>query len=1111
MPVRPFIVRTLALLLIVAGLGSFAESANAETRLLRFPDLHGDQIVFTYAGDLWLASTDGGAARRLTAHPGLELFAKFSPDGQHVAFTGQYDGDEQVYVVPTAGGEPRQLTFYPAIGPLPPRWGYDNQVYGWSPDGGKVLFRSLRDGWDLSDSRLHLVSADGGLPEVLPMPFSGAGELSPDGSKVLYSPLFRDFRHWKRYEGGWAQDLWIFDIETRASTQVTDHARTDRDPMWIGDTIYFASDRSGTLNLYSYDADSGATAQLTEETKWDVRWPSADAGSGRIVYELNGGLVIYDIAADSSRAVSITVPDDGLARRPSRISAQDTIEDFGLAPSGQRAVFAARGDIFTLPIEHGPTRNLTRSSGAHDREPSWSPDGSTIAYVSDADGEEEIYLVDQAGRGEHRQLTDGSQGRYYGMTWSPDSSSIAVQDQAGRLYVLDVESGDKTEVADDGQPFGLGYAWSPDGSYIALALSDTNGFRSLYLWQQATGELTRVTGEMWNEYSPTWGTDGNYLFYLSDREFAPQLGSYEFNYVLNRETYAYALALRKDVPHLFPPRSDEVEIEEADESADDGEDEEKEAKKGKKDKGKKKAEESDEAGDDASMKIDLDGLAQRVIRVPMPADNYFGIAAVPGHLLAFRGGAGYYGRAGEKPPEIATFGFESRELKPLAGGIFGVAQSPDGGKLLIRRGGGFELLAAEPGASGKPVSTAGLAVDRVPAEEWAQIFDEVWRRFRDFFYVENMHGYDWEALREQYRPWLEHVGHRSDLNYVMSEMIAELNVSHAYVTGGDYEIPDRPNAALLGARFELDGDHYRIARIFDGDNSEAGYRSPLTEVGVDAAVGDYVLAINGVELTADDNPYRLLRHAGGSSVELTLASSPSGDSRRVVVAPIGDEDPLLYLAWIRNNQKIVDERSGGRLGYIHIPDMGASGIREFIKHFYGQIRKEGLVIDVRSNGGGNVSPMVLERLGRKLLMMDWERNKDIPDTYPGVVFHGKMVCLLDEDTASDGDQFSYVFRKAGLGPLVGKRSWGGVVGIYGRAPLLDGGGLSVPEAGSGGLNGEWVIEGHGVEPDFVVDNDPAELLEGTDRQLEKAIEVVLDKLEAEPMPLPAKPADPDKT
>ncbi len=1067
-----------------------AAPAAAQTKLLRFPDIHGDRVVFSYAGDLWLASIDGGLATRLTAHPGLELFPRFSPDGSRIAFTGQYDGDEQVYVIPAAGGVPRQLTYYPARGPLAPRWGYDNQVYDWSPDGQAVLFRSLRYSTDLSDSRLFLASVDGGLPVPLPMPESGAGDLSPDGTRVVYSPLFRDFRTWKRYEGGWAQELYIFDRETHAVERVTEHRRADRDPMWIGNAICFTSDRDGTLNLYAYDLASRETTQLTHSDTWDVRWPGDD-GVGRIVYELNGELQIYSIEEGTSRPVAVTVPDDGLAMRPSRVAAADLIEDAELSPKGERALFVARGDVFTAPIESGPTRNLTRSSAAHDKWARWSPDGRRIAYVSDATGEDELYLIAQDGSGEPEQLTTGGQAMRYAPEWSPTGKHLAFGDKDGKLYVIDIDTQAVIEVADEARGPLRGYVWSPRGGYLAFSMSDPSGFRSIYVWSLADRELHRITGEFFHEWNPAWDPDGDYLYYLSDRQFAPQLGSFEWNYLVDRETGIYVLALRRDVEHPLPPESDEVEVTGDDEAEDD----------------------EDGGAEEGPIAIDFDGLAGRVVRLPVTFDNYVGLSGADDGVFVIRGGAQYYGRRGDVQPALQRFTFEDRETKTIAEDIRAYAVSRDGEKVLVREGGAWNVYPAG-GGDATAVSTAGLMVDRVPAEEWTQIFDEVWRRFRDFFYVENMHGYDWEALRDRYRPLLAHVAHRSDLNYVIGELVAELNVSHAYIAGGDWETPDRPQVALAGAVFERDAatDRYRIGEIFAGHNEEPRYRAPLTEIGVDARAGDYVLAIDGEELRGSDNPYRVLRHRADRPVRLTLNAAPTFDgAREVTFTPVTEERSLRYLAEVEANRRKVSEMTDGRVGYLHVPDMGADGIQEFIKWFYGQIRKEGLVVDVRGNGGGNVSQMLIERLGRSVLGTGFARNYDTPDTYPAVAFHGHLVCILDEDSASDGDIFPYRFREAGLGPLIGKRSWGGVIGITSHGPLLDGGSVNVPQFGTNGADGSWVVENVGVEPDIEVENDPRSVIAGRDPQLERAVEEVLRMMRENPKSLPERPAPPVKT
>jgi tricorn protease len=1070
---------------------AFLLSAQAQTKLLRFPDIHGNQVVFTYGGDLWTASAAGGTAARLTAHPGLEMFAKFSPDGKWIAFTGQYDGDEQVYVMPTTGGEPRQLTFYPARGPLTPRWGYDNQVYGWTNDGKSIIFRSLRDGWFNGFSRLYTVSIDGGPSEPLPMPNSGAGSFSPAGNRIVYSPQARDFRTEKRYGGGQANQLYVFDVETHEAKKISEGDRASRDPLWIGNTIYYDSDKDGHFNLYAYDVPSGKTSQLTTNKTYDIRWPSSDRES-RIVYELNGELQILDLKSHKTTPISITVPSDGVARRPSRVNAGNLIETFGLSPKGERAVFSARGDIFTVPIEKGPVRNLTNSSGAHDKWPAWSPDGSKIAFISDKSGEEEIWVVPQDGSGPAEQLTTGSKAFLSRPKWSPDGKSIVYVDKDGRLLVLTVADHKLKEVAHDTKGGIADYTWSPRGNFLAFSMNGVNGLSSLYI-VSPDGQMHHVSSDYFNSQEPAWDPDGNYLYFLADHEFGPIVSGREFDYVTARQTGIYAMALRKDVKHPFPPESDEATAgKEPDAAA-------KDAKKDEK---------------PADLAIDFDGIQSRVARVPVESAGYSGLSAKNGYLIYGVFGTSYYSRAPETKPSLRMYSLKERKETTVVDDFSGGAISQDGNKLLVRQSSGFSLMDATPtGAAGKKaVSTAGLYVDRVPAEEWTEVFNEVWRRYRDFFYVPNMHGFDWEALRKQYQPLLQYATHRTDVNYVISEMISELTVQHAYIDGGDYQIPPRPRVALPGARFELDktSNRFRIAKIFEGQNEEDAYRSPLTEIGVDAKVGDYVLAINGHDLTGKDDPYRLLRNAADSPVQWLVNSKPSTEGAHTITyRPVTDEAKLVYLDWVSANRRRVDELSGGRIGYLHVPDMGADGISEFIKWYYPLIRKEGLIIDDRANGGGNVSRMLIERLSKHPLGAQFGRTVDQPSLYPES-FVGPMATLLDGNSASDGDIFPAMFRAAGLGPLIGKRSWGGVVGIGDHGPLIDGGHVNVPEYGFTDAKGQWIIEGHGVDPDIEVDNDPASVIQGKDPQLERAVAEVMKKIKENPPKLPTRAPDPVK-
>ncbi|HVE57029.1 MAG TPA: S41 family peptidase [Pyrinomonadaceae bacterium] len=1109
----------------------FSLPVLAQTKLLRFPDIADDRVAFTYASDLWIAPAGGGTATRLTAHPGMEVFAKFSPDGKWIAFTGQYDGDEQVYVVPAAGGEPVQLTFYPAKGPFAPRWGYDNQVMGWTNDGSSIVFRSQRDSWTLPVSRLYKVSMNGGTAEPLPMPEAGSGDFSPDGARMVYSPRTRDFRSEKRYGGGQANTLYIYDLATNDAKKISEGVRPWRDAMWIGDKIFFNSDKDGKFNLYSYDVASGKTVPATSFKDWEVRWASSDDQS-RIVYERNGELEIYDTRSGKSNKLNINVPDDGVYKRPRSVNAAQVLENVALAPKGERVLFGARGDIFSAPVEKGGTRNLTHSSNAHDKFPRWSPDGSRVAYISDRTGEDEVWIEAQDGLSEAQQMTSGGNAQRYAPEWSGDGKKIAFSDKDGKIFVLTLADKKLTQIVDAPNGQINDYEWSPKGNYLAFSMNDrpasnNGGYNSVYIYDLNGAKLNRVSDPLFNSYNPAFDPSGDYLYYLSDREFAPQISGLEFNYAGNRSTLVYALALRKDVKNPFPPESDEVAVTPA--PAEDKLKPEETPKPIDEKQPQPNAQPtptpSGTPSADAIKKnvpsskpeiIDFDRITARVTKVPLPAENYGGLTAKTGHLIYFVGSAFYYGRQSDRPNTLRIFSFKDRKETTLLEGVNSYSLSADGSKIIVGQGGTFSIMDATPQGvnSKKAVSTAGMVTEIKPVEEWNQIFNEVWRRYRDWFYVPNMHGYDWIKLRDQYKTWLPFVAHRSDLNYVISEMISELTVQHAYIDGGDFNNPPRARVALPGARFEIDksANRYKISKIFEGENEEDIYRSPLMEVGVNAKVGDYILQINGENVTADKDIYQYLRNKADSPVLLTVNSTPSlSGARQISYRPVTDESNLIYLEWITENRNRVSQMTNGRVGYIHIPDMGAAGIREFIKWYYPQLDKEGLVVDVRANGGGNVSRMIIERLRRKVLGGNFFRTNDNITTYPDGAFYGSMVAILNENSASDGDIFPYMFRQANLGTLVGKRSWGGVVGISNRGGLIDGGSVNVPEFGMVNLKGEWVIEGYGVDPDIEVENDPKSVIAGRDPQLEKAVEEVLKKMSANPMKLPTRPTAPVKT
>ena len=1063
-----------------------AVCVGAQTKLLRFPDISGDRVVFTYGGDLWTASTSGGNATRLTAHPGVETYAKFSPDGKWIAFTGQYDGDEQVYVVPSGGGEPKQLTFYPSRGPLAPRWGFDNQIQGWTKDG-RIVFRSLRDSWTLGIDRLYTVSPTGGAADVLPMPEAGSGDFSPDGSKMVYSQRFRDFRPEKRYEGGQANKLFIYDLKTNDAQLISDSPRACRDAMWIGSTIYYNSDKDGKFNLYAYDTGNRKTTQVTKNRDWDIRWPSSDNQS-HIIYERDGELEIMDLSSKKATHLSINVPDDGINRRRRQALVGNQVTWFTLSPKGERAVFAARGDIFTAPIEKGGTRNLTKSSDANDRFPVWSPDGKTIAYMSDKSGEDEVWLAAQDGSTSPQQLTLGGSAQRYAPAWSPDSKKIAFGDKNGKVYVVTVATKQMQIIVDAPNGQIQDYDWSPKSNYVAYSMTGRSGVNSVYIWSSEENKNYRVTPEMFNAGGPSWDPSGGYLYFISNREYAPLIGNTEFNYASNRSSLIYALALRKDVKNPFPNESDEVTITED-----------------KKDAPPAPA---------AAEKVDFDGIESRVAKAPIGADNYGGMTATKGYLIYSTQAPFYYGRQAETPPTVRIFSLKDRKETTLLTGTGGFAVSADGSKFMSIVQGSYAIFDANPNGerSRKNISTAGLVTEINPVQEWNQIFNEVWRQYRDWFYAPNMHGYDWVKIREDYKKWLPYVAHRSDLNYVLSEMQSELTVQHAYIDGGDFNLPPRVRVALPGARFEVDktANRYKISKIFGGQNEEDVYRSPFTEVGNDARVGDYVLAINGEDVTADRDIYSYLRGKADSTVTFTLNSTPSPQgSRTVTIRPLTSESDLVYLDWVEANRHRVDQMSNGRLGYLHIPDMGAAGIREFIKWYYPQLKKEGLVVDVRANGGGNISRMIIERLRRKVLGINYNNFSEDGGTYPDGAFLGPMIALLNENSSSDGDIFPYMFREAGLGQLVGKRSWGGVVGISNRGTLIDGGTVNVPQSALANAKGQYIIEGYGVDPDIEVENDPKSVVAGHDPQLERAITELMKKI-AKPIKLPGKPADPVK-
>jgi len=1063
-----------------------------ESRLLRYPDIHDNLVVFVSAGDLWTVPVQGGRAMRLTTSEGLELSPHFSPDGKWIAFTGEYDGNRDVYVIPSTGGEPRRLTWRQAsYGEL--RHGYDNYVLGWTPDGNNVLFRSWRLSFDAWFMKLFTVSALGNsTPVALELPEGGLSAYSPDGSRLAYNRIFRNFRTWKRYYGGLAQDIWLWDFKAKKSTRLTDWKGTDTDPMWLGEKIYYNSDSSGKFNIFEADPETGEKKQLTFHSKWDVRWPGA--GPGGIVYQCGGYLYHLDPSNGVSRRISVIQGDDRIFCRPAWEETGRLISTFNLSATAKRAVFEARGDIFTVPAEHGEVRQLTATSSVHERSPVWSPDGKWVLVISDESGEEELYLIEpgplEGSTRKKVRLTTGGGRHIFNPVWSPDSKKIAFADKDLKLWLLELESKRVTMVDSSSLWEIYYYSFSPCSKWLAFSkpVQRDREFYSIFLHDIEKGQTHQVTDVMTNDYEPVFGPEGKYLYFISGRDLKPKLGRFEMSYLYENTDRVYLLTLQADTLSPLAPRSDEEEP------------------------GKKEAEEGGEKkkGDKEPMartRIDLAGLAQRVVALSEKPGDYSYVRPASGKVF-WMGGSG-----GEEGKNLYVYDLKERKETVIAEGIAGYDISPDGKKLIVKRGESYviaDAAAEEIDFSKGVLDLSGLRAKVDYRAEWRQMFEETCRQMRDFFYDPKMHGVDWPGLRRRYRPLIDHVAHRDDLNYVLGEMIGELACSHTYVGGGDYPDVKRVESGLLGCELEPHNGHWRISHILPGENWNENMRSPLTEPGMNVSVGEYLLSVDGCLLNAEVNPYSLLEGKAGKTVFIAVGKTTDlKDARTLKVRPIEDERPLRYLEWVENNRAMVDEATGGRVGYLHIPNMGFEGLNEFVKRFYAQIGKQGLIVDVRYNGGGFVSQMILERLRRRTVGMDAPRNA-LPETYPKASFDGPMVCLINQYSASDGDIFPYFFRKYGLGPLVGRRTWGGVVGIRGYSTLVDGGYITRPEFGTFSVDSRWIMENEGVSPDYEVDNLPEDVIAGRDPQLEKAIELIVEKLKEKPAKLPERPAPPGK-
>ena len=1105
--------RRLLCLLMLSSLRLLAAD-GAEARLLRFPAIHGEKLVFTYAGDLYTVPARGGIARRLTSDAqSYEMFPRFSPDGKNLAFTAQYDGNTEVYVMPSDGGTPRRLTYTATLerDDVSDRMGPNNIVMTWR-DNETVIYRSKRIQWNGFKGHLTLASLKGGIPETLPLPRGGWCSFSPDGKQLAYNRVFREFRTWKRYRGGQADEIWLYNFDTKETTKLTDNPAQDIFPMWKGDRIYFVSERDANrqANLYVHDLKTKQTRQLTQFTEFAVKFPSL--GDSAIVFENGGFIYRFDLAAEKAEKISIEIREDFASSRGGWKDVSKETTAWDIAPDGARAVIGARGDIFSVPAKNGPTRNLTQTPGVHERNATWSPDGRWIAYISDQSGEDEIWVRPQDGSGEARQLTTNADTYKYAPLWSPDSKHLAWGDKKNRLQFVTVDSKAVTLVAQS-EAFEIhDFAWAPDSRWLTFTKPEQRRFPNVYLHGLDATNTIQVTDGWFDVGSPEFSSDGKYLFFVSERSFNPTYGSTEWNHIYSDLQRIYLVTLAKDTKSPFAPKSDEVKIKDEkkeekpkntppDVKADD--------KEAKKDEAKPDA--RTEAGKDSAktnksdkivVKVDADGLAQRIAVLAPGAASYGNLTSVGDKL--------YY----QKKGKLFVFELE-KEKETEIGDVGGYRVSADRKKMLIRSGSDFaivDLPSAKLDVGDKKLSLADLKITLDRHAEWNQIYAECWRQMRDFFYAPNLHNVDWPAMRQRYEPLLAHVQHRADLTYVIGELISELNAGHAYVGGGDMPAPERIPLGLLGAKISRDASGFdRIDRILRGHNWDAKYRSPLTEIGVNVKAGDFITGINGKSTKDTTDLYAALVGTAGRQVKLQINGQPKEDgAREETVIPLANEQSLYYLNWVLDNIDAVEKATDGKVGYVHVPDMQQTGLNEFTKFYTAQLHKEALIVDCRGNGGGNVSPMIIERLRREPAMWTIARNGNVNVDPSGQVL-GPKVLLIDQHSASDGDIVGYRFRKHKLGPIIGQRSWGGVVGIRGSLPLLDGGSLNRPEFSRFDLEAkEWIMEGYGVDPDIVVDNDPAREFAGTDDQLLRAIEEIKKAMAANPVRIPAIPAYPDK-
>jgi tricorn protease len=1058
--------------------------------MLQHPTISEDHVAFVYGGDLWLVGRDGGLATPIAGPAGVEQRPRFSPDGETLAFSANYDGGRDLYTVPVSGGTASRVTHHPS----------GEVLQEWTRDGRLVYF--ARTGFPRGNPQLWTVSAEGGLPEKMVVEHGAMASVSADGRHLAFTPHTRDHRTWKRYRGGMATDIWIYDLREDTAERVTDWEGTDTEPMWVGDKLYYVSDMGDEArwNIWMYDPDSGERSQVTKFRDFDVKNPSH--GAGMIVFQLSTGIHVLDPESRDVEQIEVRIPGDRPKLRARAMDVSDQIFGWDVSPTGKRMLVEMRGDIWSIPASKGVPVNLTRSGDQMDRYASWSPDGRWIAWLHDGSGEYEIHLMQSDGAGEVRQLGNWGGPHRMGVSWSPDSETLAYEDNGGRLYLIDVESGNRRLVFEEENGNNVRLSWSHDSAWITWSASAPDMLQSaIYLHEVATGETEQVTSGMFNDNSPVFDREGKWLYYTSNRDFSsPTYEDVGTTFVYDNTAVVLMVPLRDDValPNLPTDEKEEWDDESEEDKADEDEVDDEESE-GEDDD----AEEEDE---EEAIVIALEGFEARAMPVGMETGSVFALNVTHDGKLIFvqDGDVKLFDPHAEEP-----------EVKDVISGTRGYSLTADGKKIMVRQGKRFAVVEAAPDQKmDEAVSVEGYEASVDPREEWMQIYTDAWRLMRDFFYDPTMHGTDWDDIHDQYAEMVPHAGTREDINFIIKEMISELNVGHAYLNGGDFEDQPRRNVGMLGVDFEVDKGGLKIAKIYEGAAWDSDARSPLRMASGEVNEGDFLIAVNGVDVDVSADPWSYFVNTAGEVTRLTVSAKPRRDdeAREVLVTPLSSDSRLRYRHWIESNRQYVQEKTDGRVGYIYVPNTGISGQNDLFRQFYGQRHCDALIIDERWNGGGQIPTRFVELLNRPITNYWAVRDgKTRRFPWPPDAHVGPKCMLINGLAGSGGDAFPAYFKGAGLGKLIGERTWGGLVGISGYPPLMDGARIRVPSFAYYDKDGTWGIEGHGVDPDIEVVPNPARLAGGVDEQLDRGIAEMLAEIQANPVVAPPVPDYPDRS